>query len=322
MKMNKWITPLYMCSLIFPMSSSSWLNIWIGLEINLMMFMLILNKKKSMMMSESMMKYFLIQATGSLMFLTSLSMNMIYYNEWPMIKVMIPPIALMLKMGLAPIHMWMPEVVKNFNMNSLLLFLTVQKINPLLILYSSWYNIIFLSAIMNIMIGSLGGINEPLLNKMLVYSSITNSGWMITSLMISNFMFIFMFTIYTLILFNLILIFKKLKIKWILQLKSNNFFKKLSVYTMFMSMGGLPPLLGFIPKWMIIKNMINYLPMYSLVFIMFSCLNLFFYLKFSLNTMMPLQTTKKWMYFKNFKYNAITITTLNFMGIFMFNIMF
>nr|AWU48987.1 NADH dehydrogenase subunit 2 [Mesohomotoma hibisci] len=315
MKMNKWIMIMYLISLMFPLSSMSWLNIWIGMETNLMMFILIMNKKKSMMMNESMMKYFLIQAIGSLMFLLSLSMNLMYYNEWPLIKAIIPPIALMMKVGLAPLHMWMPEIAKNFDNLTLFFFLTLQKINPLLILFSSWFNIMFYSSIINILVGSVMGINESLINKLLIFSSISNSGWMIISLMISNMMFYFMFTIYSLILTNLMLMNNFFKIKWMSQIKSNQLSKKLSIFLMFMSLSGLPPLLGFIPKWMIIKNMINFMPIFTWVFIIFSTLNMFFYMKSSMMMMMNSLTKKKWILNNKIKFNIISITVINFSGI-------
>nr|WRO39588.1 NADH dehydrogenase subunit 2 [Carsidara limbata] len=321
MKLNKWIIPLYTCSLIFPLSSSSWLNIWIGLEINLMMFILILNKKKSTFMSESTMKYFLIQASSSLIFLLSMSMNMTYYNEWPLIWALVPPLALMMKMGIAPIHMWVVETAKNFCPHSLFLFLTLQKVNPLMIIYSSWSSIVFLLSLINVMVGSIMGINESSMNKMLISSSISNSGWMICSLTISNLMFLITFCTYMILLFNLMLVNSYLKIKWVMQMKSNSIFKKTLMYSTFMSMSGLPPFLGFVPKWMMIKEMIMFIPFYTWMFIIFSSLNLFFYMKSSLMMMMTTQENKKWLCTMIFSYKYIITTAVNMMGIPMFSML-
>nr|YP_009500675.1 NADH dehydrogenase subunit 2 [Allocarsidara bakeri]AWU48818.1 NADH dehydrogenase subunit 2 [Allocarsidara bakeri] len=320
MKNQKWIYPMYVYSLIFPLSSTSWMNMWIGLEINLMMFIMILNKNKSPFLNESMMKYFLIQASGSLIFLITLNLNTIYFNEWPNINALIPPLALMMKMGLAPIHMWVPEVAKNFSFMSLFVFLTLQKINPLLILFSSWFKLIFYMAMINIIMGSMMAINENSMNKLLIFSSIANSGWMLNSLMISNYLFLLIFSTYTFLMYNMIHMNKYLKIKWMSQLKSMNLYKKMSIYMMFMSLSGLPPLLGFAPKWMLIKNMINYMPIYTWMLITFSTVSTFFYIKTSMLMMMPAQEKKKWMFFNMKNFNYILITFINMMGICLFSI--
>lgn len=74
------ITTLIVGSLI-TISSSSWLGIWIGLEINLLSFIPLIIDKKNLFTNESTIKYFLVQVFGSLIFLFTriIYITKIYY---------------------------------------------------------------------------------------------------------------------------------------------------------------------------------------------------------------------------------------------------
>nr|YP_009470635.1 NADH dehydrogenase subunit 2 [Mycopsylla proxima]AVF97055.1 NADH dehydrogenase subunit 2 [Mycopsylla proxima] len=318
MMINKiMILPLFFISLFIPISASSWILMWMGMEINMLMFIFLILMKKNMFTSESSMKYFLIQCSGSLIFLLSLSSNFIYFNEWPFINSLVPPMALMLKSGFAPFHSWMPEIIKNFNFLSLLFFFTSLKIPPFFMIFSSWFNIMVWISIINILIGSTMGIIQSSLIKMLIASSINNMGWMTLSLMISNFLFLIQFMIYFILMYALIKMMKLNKIKWISQINLSSFFLKMNFYMNLLSLAGMPPFLGFLPKWMIIKKMMMNAPIIISIFILMTIFNLFFYIKSCINMMFLFKLTKKWMiFYKNTMINLFFMLNLN--GITMF----
>nr|YP_009500701.1 NADH dehydrogenase subunit 2 [Diclidophlebia paucipunctata]AWU48883.1 NADH dehydrogenase subunit 2 [Diclidophlebia paucipunctata] len=283
--MTKLITLLFFISLILGLSSNSWMMMWMSMEMNLMTFLFFIMKKKYNL-NESTMKYFIIQSCGSLIFLFSISMNIKFFTQEFLSSAMIPPIALALKSGMAPLHSWMPGIVKNFNFNSLILFLTFQKIIPLFIMFSSWYMTSLWFAILSVMVGSLSGLNQSSLIKMLLFSSVNNTGWMIISLSLSMNSFCVFFLIYLITNWTLIKFLEIMKIKWMIQIKKSNFMVKTNLMILFLSLSGLPPFMGFVPKWIIIYDLSMNNSLLSFYMIFWSLLTLYFYIKMTSTTLM------------------------------------
>nr|QWT29515.1 NADH dehydrogenase subunit 2 [Cyamophila willieti] len=290
------IMPLYLLSIMFSLSSNCWMSIWIGMEMNLLTFIFIILEKKTFNSNESCMKYFLIQSVGSLIFLFSvgISVQMTYVYETFSINALVPPLALMLKSGIAPLHMWTPDVSMKLSPLSLFLFISLQKLIPMFIMFSSWTILMKWVIPVNMVIGSMGGITQASINKMLIFSSINNSGWMMLSLTESTFLFILFFIIYFLMNCILLTFIWIEKIKWISQIKSQNFPNKILITSVMMSLSGLPPFMGFIPKWIILKKIILFLPLVSLISIIMSIFTMFFYLKITINMLLYSSLIKKW----------------------------
>nr|YP_009501983.1 NADH dehydrogenase subunit 2 [Trioza anthrisci]AWU49064.1 NADH dehydrogenase subunit 2 [Trioza anthrisci] len=307
------IFPLYFLSIIFSLSSSSWILIWMGMEINLLVFIFIVLKHPvSMMKTESSMKYFLIQSMGSLIFLLTINSSMIFYNEKSMLTALVPPLALMLKSGIAPMHSWTPPIVSKFPPSSFFLFLTFQKLVPIFIMFSSWFWIVPPISLLNILVGSLGGISQSSLTKMVIFSSINNIGWMMLSMMNSFFLFNIFFLNYMMLSYLMIKFIHTLQIKWIIQIKSYKASIKWFYFSIVMSMSGYPPFMGFTPKWLVMKYLYLYNPILITVSIMMSAYALFFYIKSSISMITNTMYMKKWYLESKFKINLMFI--INFMG--------
>uniref|UniRef100_A0AAU8G9L7 NADH-ubiquinone oxidoreductase chain 2 n=1 Tax=Colposcenia ignota TaxID=3230277 RepID=A0AAU8G9L7_9HEMI len=279
------VTPMLAVSIGFSVSSNSWMTIWMGMEINLIMFLILNFKSKNMFTSESSMKYFLIQSLGSLFILISLSTNNLIYENWPLPDMYSIPLAMMLKSGLAPLHSWTPPIISKMSYINIFLFLTMQKIIPLMVCFCSWMNILMLSCLANVILGSLGGITQSSLIKIMIFSSINNSGWMIMSLSQSFSLFIMFFSSYTILTLVLMYWLYKTQLKWIIQIKMTDLNTKFSIYSTMMSLSGLPPLLGFFPKWMIINYMFNKMIYTTSLMIITSVMMMFFYIKMAMTSM-------------------------------------
>nr|YP_009139054.1 NADH dehydrogenase subunit 2 [Cacopsylla coccinea]AKE49769.1 NADH dehydrogenase subunit 2 [Cacopsylla coccinea] len=305
------IFPMYIISISFSLSSNSWLSIWIGMEMNLLTFIFMLLETKTFNSTESSMKYFLIQSAGSLMFLFSIAMQSSFSNEPFFISALVPPLALMLKSGIAPLHAWTPDISMKLSPMNLFLFTTMQKIIPLLVMFSSWSLLMKWVIPLNIIVGSLGGISQSSINKMIIFSSINNSGWMMLSLTESLFLFYIFFLFYFKMNFLLMNFLVENKIKWTVQIKNQNFFKKISFSSLMMSLSGLPPFMGFIPKWIILKKVVFFLPMVSLISIFMSIFTLFFYMKLTISMLLSSSASKKWKVHFPSKWLSVTMTLLN-----------
>nr|YP_010554672.1 NADH dehydrogenase subunit 2 [Hydropsyche rhomboana]UYO79305.1 NADH dehydrogenase subunit 2 [Hydropsyche rhomboana] len=299
---------LLIFSILFIMSSNSWINCWMGLEINTLTFLSLAFNKKFLINSEFSIKFYLIQSISSINFLFfillinyNLMENMNFYN---LILINLN-LTLLMKMGSAPFHFWMISIIEGISWMNTFILLTIQKIPPMILIsYYLNFKILIIVIILNCFFGSLGGLNQLNIQKIMTYSSIYNFSWMISSIMISENVFYFFILIYMLILFNLFFLFSKFNLFFINQLfliKSNKFSILILSLNLF-SLGGLPPFLGFITKWIISIYLIQNFNFIVLIMILSSLINLYYYFQL----MYPFLTIQKFenKWFKTPKINS------------------
>nr|ARH55026.1 NADH dehydrogenase subunit 2 [Haliplus sibiricus] len=312
---------------LISISSYSWMGTWMGLEINLLSFIPLMMKKKNPFSSESSIKYFLIQAMTSSIFMFTIIMIMInnnLINNWinfNQCMMMLINSSLLLKMGSAPFHFWFPEIIDGMSWINSLILMTWQKIAPMMLLSYTMKstNYIILIILLSTMIGSIGGLNQTSLRKLLTYSSINHIGWMISSFLINNLLWMIYFMIYSIISITLILIMNKMNLfymKQIFMMLNYNIIIKFMILLNLLSLGGLPPFLGFLPKWMIIQYMsINYI--YLILFmIMMTLITLFFYLQISYSSLMIMHNHINFNFINNMNYKiSINMMFMSFISI-------
>nr|AWT58398.1 NADH dehydrogenase subunit 2 [Dendrolimus kikuchii] len=304
-------------STFISISSNSWFGCWIGLEINLLSFIPLISNSNNLLMSEASLKYFLTQSIASINFLFSILMKMILLKNFDLnnfLSIMINS-SLLMKMGSAPFHFWFPNIVEGLSWFNNFILMSWQKITPMILL-SYYFNNNFLMIMMmiNAMIGAIGGLNQTSLRKLMAYSSINNLGWMIFAIMTSENLWIFYFTIYSLLISIMMFMFYILNMFFINQLFINNMNSmiKINLFINFMSLGGLPPFIGFLPKWIIINFLINNkMFMLSFIFIMMSLIMLFFYIRITYSSLMFNYIKMKW--FKTYLKNNF-LMFINFMS--------
>nr|ADQ54871.1 NADH dehydrogenase subunit 2 [Equus caballus] len=280
------------------MMSSHWLMIWIGFEMNLLAIIPILMKKYNPRTMEASTKYFLTQATASMLLMMAIIINLMHSGQWTITKVFNPTAsiimtsALAMKLGLTPFHFWVPEVTQGISLTSGLILLTWQKLAPMSILYqispSINLNILLTMAVLSILVGGWGGLNQTQLRKIMAYSSIAHMGWMTAVLAYNPTLTMLNMLIYIMMTLTMFMLFIHSSSTTTLSLSHT--WNKMPLTTTLilitlLSMGGLPPLSGFMPKWMIIqeltKNSSIILP--TLMAIM-ALLNLYFYMRLTYST--------------------------------------
>nr|ALO70984.1 NADH deshydrogenase subunit 2 [Pselaphinae sp. 3 EF-2015] len=276
-------------STMISISSNSWFGMWLGLEINLLSIIPLMNNIKNSYSSESSIKYFMVQViSSSFILLTMIFIMKFNYNN--SINLIMNSSFLM-KMGAAPFHFWFPEIMEGLNWMNCLIMLTWQKITPMIILNYILINLNFIMIIImiSIMIGSIMGINQNNLRKILTYSSINHIGWMISSIMFLEMLWIYYFLIYSIIIINIILILSKYFIFHLKQMFMffNKNFKLNFIFIMnFFSLGGIPPFVGFFPKWLTIQMLIlNNHSLLSYFMITFTLITLFYYMRLMFSTL-------------------------------------
>nr|YP_073309.1 NADH dehydrogenase subunit 2 [Schizaphis graminum]AAS00827.1 NADH dehydrogenase subunit 2 [Schizaphis graminum] len=297
---------MLMFSTLMSISASNWLSMWMGLEMNLFSIIPILNFKSSIYSIEATMKYFLIQAFASILLLIFLINKNFFFIINSNILIMLP---LLMKLSLMPFHLWLPSMMEGLNWFSCLLMMTWQKISPFIMI--SYLNIdknmIFL--IILISMNSIFSMNQNSMRKILAMSSINNSTWMLFAILMNNKLWINYFLIYSILNFLIIKILNNYNINYINQMKffNLNFFFKLNLMMLIFSIMGLPPMIGFLMKWMLIKNLIyNNMYMIMIMLIMLTILNLYFYIKMTYFMLFNFNLFNKW-------YLQIKNNNLNFM---------
>nr|UFR83020.1 NADH dehydrogenase subunit 2 [Xylotrupes sumatrensis] len=311
-----------MIGTLISISSYSWMGMWIGLEINLLSMIPLISKINNMMASEAALKYFITQTLASSILLLSIimmSMNNMYNMNSILYFMMIFNTALFTKMGAAPFHFWFPEVMEGLNWTNSLIMLTWQKLAPMvLLLYSTkFFMYMILIIIISMMVSGIMGLNQVSLRKILAYSSINHIGWMLSSMMFMETIWFYYYIIYIIITINIVLILKMLNIFYLNQLyisMNNNFYMKFFFILNFLSLGGLPPFLGFLPKWLTIQLLTeSNMYMLATIMVIMTLMTLYFYMRITFSTIL---LSKTYTYYYNHNYmNNHLIMLINFISI-------
>nr|YP_010142665.1 NADH dehydrogenase subunit 2 [Sinotaia quadrata]QQL03245.1 NADH dehydrogenase subunit 2 [Sinotaia quadrata] len=320
---------------IFSISSLHWLGMWVGLELNLIGFLPILVYSKNMSTSESGTKYFIVQAMGSsflmfgslILFSFTFSweiLNMLNFKYF-LSSIIFLMSGLIMKIGMFPFHFWFPSVMSGLSWLSCLLLVTWQKVAPIFLIsvLMEIIDVMWLLLMICVLssgsalIGGFGGVNQSQIRVLLAYSSIGHMGWIVFSLCESCYnmkVYFFVYIIISLCLF-IVLWYNNI----IFMLGMNNFIKHLfidfSIILLFLSLGGLPPLLGFVAKLNVFISIFDlYMYWFILLLILGSVTSLFYYL--SLLFVFFVNIFNKVIYKENFKsYNVISlILFINFLG--------
>nr|YP_002586882.1 NADH dehydrogenase subunit 2 [Stenella attenuata]ACB06063.1 NADH dehydrogenase subunit 2 [Stenella attenuata]APD80758.1 NADH dehydrogenase subunit 2 [Stenella attenuata]APD80797.1 NADH dehydrogenase subunit 2 [Stenella attenuata]APD80849.1 NADH dehydrogenase subunit 2 [Stenella attenuata]APD80888.1 NADH dehydrogenase subunit 2 [Stenella attenuata] len=282
--------------------SSHWLFAWIGLEMNMMAIIPIMMKKPNPRATEASAKYFLTQATASSLLMLAIIINLMHSSQWTIMKLFDPTasilmtMALAIKLGLSPFHFWVPEVTQGIPLSTGLILLTWQKLAPISILYqispSINLHLMITMSFLSILIGGWGGLNQTQLRKIMAYSSIAHMGWMTAILLYNPTLTLLNLLIYIVMTFTMfMLLIQNSTTTTLLLSQTWNTMPVMTTFTMLtlLSMGGLPPLTGFMPKWMIIQELTkNDTLILPTLMAITALLNLYFYMRLTYSTALTL----------------------------------
>nr|AFN40055.1 NADH dehydrogenase subunit 2 [Etheostoma boschungi]AFN40056.1 NADH dehydrogenase subunit 2 [Etheostoma boschungi] len=275
-------------------ASSHWLLAWMGLEMNTLAIIPLMAQHHHPRAVEATTKYFLTQATAAAMLLFASTTNAWLTGQWDIQQMAHPlpitliTLALALKIGLAPVHSWLPEVLQGLDLTTGLILSTWQKLAPfalLLQIQPANSSILIAFGLASMLVGGWGGLNQTQLRKILAYSSIAHLGWMIIVLQFSPSLTLVALLTYFVMTLSTFLVFKLNKSTSINMLATS--WAKAPALTaltplVLLSLGGLPPLTGFMPKWLIIQELAKQdLAPAATLAAMSALLSLYFYLRLS-----------------------------------------
>lgn len=268
------------------LSRANWLFVWGAIELNLLRFIPIMIQTNNNQETEGSVKYFLAQALGSALLLVSRTSLWIPFSLLPNLIPLILTAAVILKLGRVPCHFWYPSVIASISWISCLILSTWQKLAPLSILAflipQKNINFVISIAAINAVVGGVMGINQTQLRTIIAYSSIGHIGWIIRlAAIFKPGACITYFSIYCILISPLFISIRYLNIfstKHLRKLSSYSGILHAAFIITLLSLAGLPPLTGFIPKLITIIFLIQSIKIVLLILILGSVINLFFYL--------------------------------------------
>nr|AFP67621.1 NADH dehydrogenase subunit 2 [Lygodactylus bivittis] len=293
------------------LSCHHWVLIWLGLELSTMSIIPIIIKTHHPRATEAATKYFLVQAAGAALILLEGTLNTWQTGQWsilqsPPLSTTIMTIAIMLKLGLAPMHFWYPDVLQGTPLTTALAIATWQKLAPLSILFlisqTPSPNMLILG-LLSALIGGWMGLNQTQTRKLLAFSSIAHMGWLVTALTLSPALATLTLLTYIFMTTTMFLYFSLMATKTLSDLSTaHTCYPALTAPMMLsmMSLGGLPPLSGFLPKWMILSALVmKTLPLLATTLALASLPSLYFYTRMTYVSALtippsPLGTKHKW----------------------------
>nr|AFB19492.1 NADH dehydrogenase subunit 2 [Cincloramphus timoriensis] len=274
-------------------TSNHWITAWAGLEINTLAILPLISKSHHPRAIEAATKYFLTQAAASALVLFASMTNAWHTGQWDITQLTHPTSCLILtaaiatKLGLVPFHFWFPEVLQGSSLTTGLLLSTIMKLPPISLLFMTSHalnsTLLTYMAILSTALGGWMGLNQTQIRKILAFSSISHLGWMTIiisynpKLTLLNF---YMYALMTAAVFLTLNSIKASKLSTLMTTWTKIPSLSAMLFLTLLSLAGLPPLTGFLPKWLIIQELTKQsMASAAVALSLLSLLGLYFYLR-------------------------------------------
>lgn len=293
---------------LFLVMSDNLIVIYLLIELQTFsLFILISKNKSSIKSSEAGLKYFILGAISSGLFLlgvsflfsTNISMNikelMIYsnFNHYvTKIGVILIILSLFFKLAIFPLHFWIADIYEGSSWEVISLISTIPKISVIFILsqFTIFSNFFMMCSILSIIIGTLGALNQTKIKRLLAYSGISHIGFILLGLSLLSkggyeisFIYLLIYVLTILGVFILINFSNFNPNDYLIDLSNINLNNKLIAFSwliLFLSIAGIPPLSGFISKWLILNLLVDSNFLFPVIIgILFSAIGAGYYLR-------------------------------------------
>ena len=311
-------------------TGNNFLTLYLGLELlSLASYTLVALRRRSNVSSESAMKYFILGALASGLLLYGMSMmygatgslelgevfrqiNTGNINKTILVFGVVFLVAgLAFKLGVAPFHMWVPDVYQGSPTAVTLLIAGAPKlaafamtlrilVEGMLPLAFDWQNMLIVLAVVSLAVGNITGVVQTNFKRLLGYSTVSHMGFLLLGLLSgvssgkpdltaqaysASMFYAVTYVLTTLGAFGIILLLsrKGYEAEEIADLKGlskkSPWFGLLTLFMM-MSLAGLPPTVGFYAKLSVLGAVVDAgMSWLAIVAVMFSLVGAFYYLR-------------------------------------------
>ena len=255
-------------------SSLNWLSFYLAIELQaLTLFILVAIKRDSAYSTEAGLKYFVLGALSSGLFLFGC---VLLYGVTGEISIqginsvitadagkVLITVSLLFKLSIAPFHMWAPDVYEGAPtvITALLAIVPKVAVFSILVQIGAVASMVLGCATFSIIYGSVGALNQTKIKRLLAYSGIAHMGFTLLGGAIESFesiqaglIYIIVYTIMSICSFSIILslnLRKDLIIEFS-GLSRDNSVIAFTLGLVFLSIAGIPPLTGFLSKWFVL----------------------------------------------------------------------
>jgi len=302
-------------------SAYDMLSLFMGLEVmSLALYAMIGMHKDSSVAIESAMKYFVLgaMATGLLLYgmsliygaVGSLRLDQIYQA----VSIAEPSLVLNMglvfiivglafKFGIAPFHMWVPDVYHGSPTGITLFLAAAPKVAAFALMFRllieglessvvEWQGLLIILAVLSLLVGNIVAIAQTNLKRMLAYSTISHMGFVVLGFVTGNIdgyaaamFYVIIYGLMSVGAFGVILAlsrkgFEADNIADLAGLGRRNPMMALVMLVLLLSMAGVPPLVGFYAKLVILTNLVEVGMVSLAVFaVVMSIIGAFYYLR-------------------------------------------
>ena len=306
-------------------SANHFLSLYIGLELlSLSLYAMVALQRDSAQATEAAMKYFVLGAlaSGFLLYGMSLLYGITGTLELPVMAHVLQaggqdPVVLAFglvflvaglgfKLGVAPFHMWVPDIYQGAP-SAVTLFigsapklaafaftlrLLVDGLHPAI---EHWQGMLAVMAVLSLAIGNLAAIMQTNIKRMLAYSTISHMGFLLLGILSGTFagytagmFYVIAYVLMSLGSFGLVVYLSRGEQGSILEAENIDDFRGLNsrnpwlaalMAILMFSMAGLPPFVGFYAKLAILQSLVGagYVWL-AVAAVMFSLIGAFYYL--------------------------------------------
>lgn len=257
-------------------SSVNWLSVYLAIELQtLSLFILVALKRDSTYSTEAGLKYFVLGAVSSGLFLFGCALLYGFAGETSIqginsvlsgdIGKILITVSLLFKLSAAPFHMWAPDVYDGAPTTTTALLATIPKVGvfSILVQIGPVTNVVLVCAVLSIIYGGIGALNQTKIKRLLAYSGIGHMGFILFGVAIGTFesiqaslIYIIIYVIMSICGFSIIL---AVASRWSLIVEFSSLSRDNPVIAgtlalTFLSIAGVPPLAGFLSKWLILLS--------------------------------------------------------------------
>lgn len=298
-------------------SASNLIAIFLGLELmSLSLYSLVALQKNNKNSIESSIKFFVFGGVSSGIMLFGISLWIIavgdiglnseniiilqgYKYSWIIYGLLFVGIGF--KLSLVPFHMWAPDVYEGSQTPTTFFIATVSKIGGFAILLRltepmgmASVDILLFFSIISIVLGNIAAINQVNIKRLMAYSGIAHMGYLVlgfvsgiieTSGYFVSIFYLISYITATSCVFGFLLVVKRDNYEEIITLNDLIGLNKQAPVLSFcmliamFSLAGIPPLMGFIAKFIVIQSILYIYPVLSTVALIATVLGAYYYIK-------------------------------------------
>lgn len=281
-------------------SAAHLLTLYLGLELmSLCLYALIAMRRHNVAATEAAIKYFVLGALASGLFLYGVSMVYGATGELGFARIaaaaaeiqqeqsgtravltlglvfMLSGIAF--KLGAAPFHTWLPDVYHGAPAPVTLFIAAAPKVAALAMLLrvlveglgalsADWRQMLMLLAVFSLAIGNITAIAQTNLKRMLAYSAIAHSGFIVLAVLAGNvgaaLFYIAAYALMTIGSFGAVVLLalggrERAEFSDLRGMAARNWLVALVVAVLMLSMAGVPPFVGFIAKFTVLEAVVE-----------------------------------------------------------------